>query len=125
MNNKILVVDDDQGILDAFRAILESCDYNVVTHSNPHNLTKTITKVAPSLIILDVLLSGADGREICRKLKSSPLTKDIPVIMVSAHPSAGKDIKLSGADDFLEKPFEMETLLKKVEKHMNHAKLNP
>lgn len=121
MNNKILVVDDDQGILDAFTAILESADYKVVTHSNPDDLNKVIKKVSPSLIILDVLLSGADGRQICKKLKASTITKKIPIIIVSAHPSAAKDLTASGADDFLEKPFDMEELLGKVEKYIHPA----
>ena len=115
---KILVVDDDQGILDAFTAILETEDYQVFTESNPDNLDKTISKVLPDLIILDVLLSGGDGRDICRHLKSQKKTKDLPIIIASAHPSAGQSIKEAGADDFLEKPFEMEVLLKKVERHL-------
>jgi DNA-binding response OmpR family regulator len=113
---KILVVDDDQGILDAFTAILESADFEVITQSDPDKLPKAITTVKPDLIILDVLLSGGDGREICKSLKSKKETKNIPVIIISAHPSAGESIKTSGADDFLEKPFEMEELLNKVNK---------
>lgn len=111
---RILVVDDDQGILDAFTAILESADYQVATLSDPDKLLKTIRIFKPGLIILDVLLSGGDGREICRNLKSKKETKSIPVIIISAHPSASQSVRASGADDFLEKPFEMEELLKKV-----------
>ena len=115
---KILVVDDDQGILDAFTAILESADYEVFTESDPGNLNKTIKKVLPNLILLDVLLSGGDGRIICKRLKAKEETKDIPVIIVSAHPSAQKSIRESGADDFLEKPFDMEILLNKISHHI-------
>lgn len=112
---KILVVDDDQGIIEAFKAILESADYEVVTESDPARLSKTIKDTSPDLILLDVLLSGADGRDICRGLKSKKQTKNIPVIIVSAHPSAYKSVIEAGADDFLEKPFEMDVLFFKVE----------
>jgi len=115
---KILVVDDDQGILDAFTAILESENYDVYTESDPGNLASTIKKTSPDLMLLDVLLSGGDGRVICKNLKADEETKRIPIIMVSAHPSASKSIQAAGADDFLEKPFDMDVLLKKVADHL-------
>lgn len=115
-------MDDDDGILEAFKAILEASDYDVVTESDPGNLLKQIKRTKPNLLILDVLLSGGDGRIICKNLKAEQTTKDLPVIIVSAHPSVDKSIKESGADDFLEKPFEMETLLNKVEKLLSNHK---
>jgi DNA-binding response OmpR family regulator len=105
--------------LEAFKAILESNDYKVVTESDPGRLLEQIYQAEPDLIILDVLLSGADGRIICKNLKADKETRDIPIIIVSAHPSASKSIKQAGADDFLEKPFEMETLLNKIAKITN------
>lgn len=119
---KILVMDDDDGILEAFRAILESADYNVITESDPGKLLKQIGQNKPDLLILDVLLSGGDGRVICKSLKTDEKTKKLPIIIVSAHPSADKSIKEAGADDFLEKPFEMDVLLNKVEKLITNHK---
>lgn len=115
---KILVVDDDEGILDAFQAMLESVGYDVVVSSDGSFLQDLSGKNIPDLILLDVLLSGKDGREICRVLKSQQLTKKIPVIMVSAHPGVEKSVKEAGADDFLEKPFEMGDMLTTVEKNL-------
>ena len=122
MSKKILVMDDDAGILEAFRAILESADYNVITESDPGKLLKQIKLTKPDLIILDVLLSGGDGRIICKNLKAEEETKNIPVIIVSAHPSVNKSIREAGADDFLEKPFEMDVLLNKVVKLISKYK---
>lgn len=116
MDKKILVVDDDRGIIEAFRAMLESVDYKVFTESDPANLNKTIEKVSPDLILLDVLLSGGDGRVICKELKSKPDTRGIPIIIVSAHPSAEESVAEAGADDFLEKPFEMTVLFEKIKR---------
>ena len=113
---KILVVDDDPDILDAIQFVLEDAGYNVKTTQKgeyAENLHKLDS--LPHLIILDVLLSGKDGRTICQKLKSQTKTKDVPIIMISAHPSAQQTVKAVGADDFLSKPFDINMLLKKVD----------
>ena len=116
MNNKILLVDDDEGILDAFKAMLESMDYDVVTSADGEVLLNLSNENLPRLIILDVLLSGQDGRVLCKRLKSDPITKNVPIIMVSAHPTAQYDMPACGADDFLKKPFEMGDMIQKVER---------
>lgn len=112
---KIMVVDDDDGILDAFQLLLEAANYDVETSPDGEALYKLNQRNYPDLIILDVLLSGRDGREICKHLKSDPETKEIPVIMVSAHPNVDESVKQSGADDYLPKPFDMDDLLQKIE----------
>lgn len=117
MKKKIIVVDDDDGVLEGFRAILENFDYDVKTSPTPDILLRLNPDKLPDLILLDVLLSGVDGRDVCKKLKSMEKIKNVPIIMVSAHPSAAKSMKSAGADDFLAKPFEMDDLLKKVKKH--------
>jgi len=118
MNHKILVVDDDEGILDAFKAMLESEDCHVETSSDGEILLHLTTNDLPALIILDVLLSGKDGRVLCRQLKNNSETNSIPIIMVSAHPSAEYDVPACGANDFLKKPFEMDIMLEKVARYM-------
>ena len=123
MNNrakKILVVDDDPDILDALQITLEDAGYEVTTTEKgdyAENLRDTNGGL-PDVIILDVLLSGKDGRIICQKLKSQEDTRHIPIIMISAHPGAKQSVKAVGADDFLAKPFEIDDLLAKVEQHL-------
>lgn len=109
---KIMVIDDDEGILDGFQAILESEGYDVTLAYNAEKLFLLTGTELPDLILLDILLSGSDGREICGKLKSNPATKSIPVIIISAHPGVEKSIKRIGADGFIAKPFDMDELLK-------------
>lgn len=116
---KILVVDDDPDILDALRLLLEYAGYEVATSEKgeyAENLHDTNGGL-PDLIILDVLLSGMDGRLICQKLKSQEETKRIPIIMMSAHPNAMRSVAAVGADDFLAKPFDASELLAKIEKY--------
>ncbi len=116
---KILVVDDDPDILDALRLTLEDDGYEVTTTEKgeyAENLCDTNGGL-PDVILLDVLLSGKDGRIICQKLKSQEDTKHIPIIMISAHPAAKHSVKAVGADDFLAKPFDVDDLLAKVAKY--------
>jgi CheY-like chemotaxis protein len=110
----ILVVDDNPDILDFLHDLLESEGYTVAVNSKVDYLEKLQNGGLPDLILLDVFLSGKDGREIVKSLKNQEETKKIPVIMFSAHPSAEATARAAGADDFLAKPFDLDELLKKV-----------
>ena len=116
---KILVVDDDPDILDALQFMLEDAGYEVKTTEKgeyAENLRDTNGGL-PNVIILDVLLSGKDGRLICQKLKSQEETQRIPIIMISAHPNAKQSVSAVGADDFMAKPFDMDELLATIAKY--------
>ena|SRR5690242_12753299 len=110
----ILVVDDDPDILIFLQVILEDEGYSVVTSDKGEYLEQLHNGGLPDLIVLDMLLSGKDGRDIVKYLKRNPETNHIPVIMISAHPNAGKEARQAGADDFLGKPFDIEKLLAKI-----------
>ena len=112
-HKKITVADDDPGILDAVGMMLEMEGYDVNTTLNGNTvLTQTIL---PDVYILDIWMSGSDGRELCKKLKSETRTKDIPVILISASNDLKRSAETAGADDFLAKPFEIDALLHKIE----------
>jgi len=111
---KILVVDDESDILEFLQIILEEEGYDVLTSDKGEFLEQLHNGGLPNLILVDVLLSGKDGREIVKHLKSQDETKHIPVIMFSAHPSAEETAKQAGAEDFLAKPFDVDVLLTKI-----------
>ena len=117
MNKKILVVDDDLDIIEPLALILESKGYNVETITKGKLVYSKIDSFKPDLLLLDILMSGSDGREICRNLKKDKKTSTLVVVMMSAHPSAEKDSKEIGADDFIAKPFETEDLVDIIEKN--------
>jgi DNA-binding response OmpR family regulator len=116
-SSRILVIDDDESILDAIRLILETEGYFVETTFKGEETFKKVSNFKPDLILLDVLMSGTDGRHICKELKNDLVTKKIPVIMISAHPTAKKGAEESGADGFLAKPFDTTQLLETLKKH--------
>lgn len=117
MNKKILVADDDPAILDCLQIILEDANYTVETSANGDTIPK-IERFKPDLILLDVWMSGQDGRTICRQLKSKEITKNIPIIMISATSYIEESTREAGAEDFLPKPFQMDDLLMKVEQYV-------
>ena len=120
--SRILVIDDDPDIRSVMSLLLKKQGYEVETASRKEEIMDKISNFHPAVILLDVLLSGSDGRTICRELKEGALTRNIPVIIFSAHPGAGEKSKEYGADDFISKPFHMETLLTKLKLQLDKAK---
>lgn len=116
MAKTILLIDDDAGILDVTKIILQDAGYTMLTASSETAMFEQLKKQQPDVILLDILLSGTDGIDICRKLKADPKTKDIPVVIMSADTSIEEKFKEAGADDYLTKPFDIEDLEEKVKK---------
>jgi DNA-binding response OmpR family regulator len=114
MENRILVLDDDPGILEVIDLSLTYCGFQVRPMLSGDNVFRMIDDFEPNLIILDYLLTGKNGGEICQDLKSDPLKKDIPVIMLSAHPEAAKRNSEYGCDSFLSKPFDLDRLVTEI-----------
>lgn len=116
MIKKILVADDDPAICDSIKMMLELEGYEVDTTVDGETIYK-MEKEFPDLLLLDIWMSGQDGRDICAYLKKEPHMKHIPIIMISASRDVKKSARESGADDFIEKPFEQEELMEKVKKY--------
>jgi DNA-binding response OmpR family regulator len=113
---KILVVDDDPDILEVIHLILNVKGYEVRVEKNGENLLQ-MKEDLPDLLLLDIWMSGIDGRDICRQLKSRQETKDLPVIMLSANIDIKKMTADCGATDYLAKPFDINALVGIIEKH--------
>lgn len=113
----ILVADDDPGIVDALQMILEYEGYDVMTTLDG-KMIYSLNKNYPDLMLLDIWMSGVDGRNICKYVKKSIDTKNIPVIMISASRDVAQSARDAGADDFLAKPFQVEDLLIILRKHL-------
>ena len=115
---RILIIDDDPDIRTVMNILLKKQGHEVETAARREEALEKVEKFNPSVILLDVLLSGADGRKICMDLKKNEATKDIPVIMFSAHPGAADKIHLYGADDFISKPVNADRLLEKISRQL-------
>ena len=115
----IMIVDDDEGILDAIGMLLKYKGYKVTTCTNGNTIL-SMEKEFPDLVLLDIWMSGTDGRNVCKQIKAKESTKFIPVIMVSASKDIEKSAIESGADGFLAKPFEINELINTIELHTAH-----
>ena len=115
MKKSILVVDDSEAILDVVKIALEMADCEVST-SLTGACFQHMEHHLPDLILLDVLLSGENGGEICQRLKSDEQTKHIPVILLSAHVGLRETAERCGANDYLVKPFRLSALREIVKK---------
>lgn len=113
---KILIAEDDRGILEALQIMLEDEGYEVKTTADGH-MVQAMKEDLPDLLVLDIWLAGMDGTGICQYLKSQERTRNVPIIICSANKDTQRLARACGADDFLAKPFEMADLLAKVEKY--------
>ncbi len=113
-----MIADDDHAIVDAVQAMLEFGGYEPSFTYNGATILD-IKDNLPDLILLDIWMSGTDGRDVCKALKHLDRTRNIPIIMISASTDLEKSAKEAGADDFLEKPFDMDELLGKIDAQLD------
>jgi DNA-binding response OmpR family regulator len=114
---KVMIADDDPGIVDSLSMMLEFEGYEVSSTLNGASLLQ-LNGSLPDLLLLDIWMSGIDGRDICKLLKQQPHTSKMPILMISASKDIEHSALEAGADDFLAKPFEMDELLRKVAQHV-------
>jgi len=112
MSGKILVVDDDIDVRSGLQLLLRRQDYDVRTASDGNGALDACASFDPDLILLDVMMPGRDGFEVCQEIKSRPETRLIPVILVTGLSDKSHRIRgiEAGADDFLNKPIDMTEL---------------
>lgn len=113
MNEKILVVDDDKEIQNLIKIYLVNEGYIVFKASDGYEALEMLKQHKPHLIILDIMMPGIDGMEVCRKIRQS---QNIPIIMLSAKGQNTDKISglLTGADDYITKPFDQLELIVRV-----------
>ena len=120
-NARILVLDDDPDIGTMIKMMLEYKGYRVIVSDRADLAQQALNDGGVDLIIMDMLLSGVNGTDLCIDLKKNPSTSHIPVIMISAHPNAKEICLQAGADEFISKPFDMNDILSKIDRHLNET----
>jgi CheY-like chemotaxis protein len=112
---RILVADDNQCMRELMEAILSAYGYRVTIAADGQAAWEELPGCQPDLILLDFEMPRADGCEICRRIKSQPETRNIPVILVSGRQDAADLAQSAGADAFLPKPFSIDDLRVRIE----------
>ena len=123
---KILVVDDDKIIVETIVQALEEDEhgFEMISASDGFEAGLQVSHFKPDLVILDIMMPDIDGYEVCQKIKCSPMTKDIKVIVLSAYldENAFKKMKEYGADACFSKPLPLEQLKYEVAKLLGYKK---
>ena len=124
-NNAILIVDDMPENIRLLAGILSDKGFRIRAASGGRQALITIEKEAPDLILLDIMMPGLDGYEVCRALKEDEATRDIPVIFISALDEIGNKVEAfsSGGVDYICKPFQAEEVLARVSTHLRLRKV--
>ena len=117
-SRRILVVDDDPDIRIMIKIMLEFKGYSVVTLERGETSEEMLLTGDYGLVIMDMLLSGMNGVDICASIKQNSSIAHIPIVMISAHPNARVTCLEAGADDFVAKPFDMLEILSVISKLM-------
>lgn len=117
---KILIVDDEMSTLMPLKRSLESENYAVVEAYDGHEAIKKANEEIPDLIILDLMLPGMDGIEVCQHLKTDTQTEKIPIIMLTAKDNINDKVEglQIGADDYVTKPFVLKELKARIKSVM-------
>lgn len=121
---KLLLIEDEGDIASLIKLQAEIAGYKIHIESDGLNGYLAIERERPDLIILDIMLPGLNGLDVCRKLKSNPDLKNIPIIMISAK-SEELDVVLGlelGADDYVAKPFSLKVLFSRVKAVLRRGK---
>jgi DNA-binding response OmpR family regulator len=111
----ILLLDDNDEILESLGILLSMKSFRVSTKNKVDNIEQVVGELCPDIILMDKNLGWADGCTLCRSLKSNSSLKHIPVIMFSAYYKKKDECMQAGANNFLEKPFEMKALLQMID----------
>ena len=121
---KLLLIEDEEDIAALIKLQAEISGYKLHVEVDGLNGLLAVEREKPDLVILDIMLPGQSGLDVCRKLKNSPNTKDIPVIMISAK-SEELDVVLGlelGADDYVTKPFSPKILFSRIRAVLRRGK---
>jgi len=119
---KALIVDDDPELVELIRDVLEADGrFEVRVANNGFDAGMMTKEYRPDIIILDVMLPDINGKEVCQRVRSDSSMDDVKIICISGMVEQDKiaDLKAAGADDFMQKPFEIEALVERICQHLD------
>jgi DNA-binding response OmpR family regulator len=120
---KVLIVDDEDDIIGLLTLHLKMKRYEVLAATDGVKGLDVANKERPDIILLDVMMPGIDGFEVCKRLKEKPATAEIPIIFLTARNQTDDRVKglMSGADDYMVKPFDFDELELRIRRSLKNA----
>jgi len=121
MKKKILIVEDEEILLSLESILLTSKGYEVKGMKDGPSALEAVASTKPDLVLLDIMLPGIDGYEVCRQIKANELTRHIPVVMLSAKKSKEDLVKAEqvGADWYITKPFKSAMVIETIQRFLS------
>ena len=113
---EIFVVEDDDGIRELLEFLLVDRNFDVKTFPSVRSFESNLPGKTPDLFLLDIMLPDGNGLDLCKKLKQTLTTRNIPVVLMSAHAQLSS---MEGADDFIAKPFDVDDLVDKINRQLD------
>lgn len=123
MAKKVLVIDDDEALLEVLEQVLEYAGFGVKCSAWEHNFFDQIDQYKPDLVIIDYLLQGVNGGDICHQIKANPKTSFLPVILISAYPRVLHSLGSYGFDMFIAKPFDITELVDNINNCLSETQI--
>ena len=120
--NKILLIEDDPALGEVLKDHLEWNDYEVSLLRIPRNAVDSLLEDDFDLVIMDKLLAGVDGTQICKKIRNTEGISNTPILMMSGFDGAREICIAAGANNFIAKPFEVNSFLKSIGETIDKAK---
>jgi DNA-binding response OmpR family regulator len=111
---RVLVVDNDPAILDVMEEVLGYEGFVVKTYTDTDNIFTCIDNFHPNLVLIDYILDGINGGELCAQIKKNPQTSSLPVIIMSAYSKVLLSLGNYGCDDFIAKPFDLDDFVNRI-----------
>src|SRR5215831_7662301 len=124
MNARILIVEDEEPLTMLLRYNLEAEGYEVETSARGDEADTRLKESTPDLVVLDWMLPGLSGIELCRRLRARPETKQLPIILLTARGEEDERVRglATGADDYIVKPFSVPELLARIRALLRRAR---
>jgi DNA-binding response OmpR family regulator len=119
MAEHILLIDDDADILEILNTVLTDAGFLVQAFDGTDDIFQTIAMHRPDLILIDYLLKGINGGELCAQIKRSEKTGHIPVFLMTAYPRVMLSLGTYDCDEFIEKPFDLVHMVKRIRFHLD------
>lgn len=117
MNKRLLIVDNDENVLDVMKEVFEYEGFEVKTLRRTDDIFTDIAAYDPHVVMIDYILEGINGGELCHQIKHHDKTAHLPVIMVSAYSNVLNSLGHYGYDSFIAKPFDITELVAEVNKY--------
>jgi DNA-binding response OmpR family regulator len=122
MPREILIVDDEASIVVPIQFLMQQQGYDVMVAENGHDALDMIYRYKPDLVLLDIMLPGIDGYEVCEIVRLNPELREVKIIFLTAK---GRDVEIAkglalGADAYITKPFSNAELVAKVKTVLDH-----